>query len=250
LGVEGASKQLLSTICSKVSAASVSSVIGYKLPAPTFFTMKVKPTTENYEISGTETDCTYGAETNMATIVKAVTLSWETISKPLTTAEMQQSIAKVSKLAKFKFTTYSGLGVPAFYFSLSESGITGQGITGVIGGTTYFGASVESKTVSKSTIAALAKLGQEPFDRSAASSWLTTRSRAAMAASNFSAMLVDASISWRNSLLSKTTTTMSVSASTVALRRAPSRSESSPKSRRARAPPTHRHQSDSERRLR
>jgi hypothetical protein len=161
LGVEGASKQLLSTICSKVSAASVSSVIGYKLPAPTFFTMKVKPTTENYEISGTETDCTYGAETNMATIVKAVTLSWETISKPLTTAEMQQSIAKVSKLAKFKFTTYSGLGVPAFYFSLSESGITGQGITGVIGGTTYFGASVESKTVSKSTIAALAKLAEK-----------------------------------------------------------------------------------------
>jgi hypothetical protein len=74
---------------------------------------------------------------------------------------MQQSLAKASSLAKFTFKTYSGLGVPAFYFSLTESGITGQGITGVLGGTTYFGASVESKSVSKSTIAALAKLAEK-----------------------------------------------------------------------------------------
>jgi hypothetical protein len=144
-----------------VSAASVSSIIGYKVPAPTSYTRSIKPAKTNYEISGTETTCTYGPETSMATIVKAVTLSWETISKPITPAEMQQSIAKVSTLAKFKFSTYSGLGVPAFYFSLSESGITGQGITGVLGGTTYFGASVESKNVSKSTIAALAKLAEK-----------------------------------------------------------------------------------------
>jgi hypothetical protein len=43
---------------------------------------------------------------------------------------------------------------------LTESGITGQGITGVLGGTTYFGASVESKKVSKSSLAALAKLAE------------------------------------------------------------------------------------------
>jgi len=51
--------------------------------------------------------------------------------------------------------------VPAFYFSLTESGITGQGITGVIGGTNYFGASVESKNVSTSKLAALAKLAEK-----------------------------------------------------------------------------------------
>jgi hypothetical protein len=159
--VDGGSKALTSSICNKVSAASVSSIIGYKVPAGVAFTQSIKPTKENYEISGTETICTYGAETSMATIVKAVSLSFETISKPLTPSEMQQSLAKASKLAKFKFSTYSGLGVPAFYFSLSESGITGQGITAVLGSTTYVGASVESKSVSKSTIAALAKLAEK-----------------------------------------------------------------------------------------
>jgi hypothetical protein len=160
-GVEGNSKARSSSICKKVSAASVSSIIGYKVPAGTPYTRSIKPTKENYGISGTETTCTYGAETSMATILKAVTLSFETISKPLTPSEMQQSIAKASTLAKFKFSAYSGLGVPAFYFSLTESGITGQGITGVLGGTSYFGASVESKKVSKSSLAALAKLAEK-----------------------------------------------------------------------------------------
>ena len=159
--VEDSSKALSSSICGKVSAASVSSIIGYKVPAGVPYTRSIKPTKENYEISGKETICTYGAETSMATILKAVTLSFETLSKPLTPSEMQQSIAKASTLAKFKFSTYSGLGVPAFYFSLTESGITGQGITGVLGGTNYFGASVESKKVSKSSLAALAKLAEK-----------------------------------------------------------------------------------------
>ena len=160
-GVAGSTKALTSSICGKVSAASVSSIIGYKVPAGTPYTFKVKPTKENYEISGTETTCTYGAQTNMATILKAVTLSFETISKPITPSEMQQSIAKASTLAKFKFSAYSGLGVPGFYFSLTESGITGQGITGVVSGTHYFGASVETKNVSMSKLAALAKLAEK-----------------------------------------------------------------------------------------
>lgn len=150
-----------SSICDKVSASSVSAIIGYKVPAGTPYSLSVKPTAENFGISGKVTTCTYGAETSMATILKAVSLSFETISKPLTTAEMQQSIEKATKLAKFKFSTYSGLGVPAFYFILTESGITGQGITGVLGGTTYFGASVESKKVSMSQLAALAKLAEK-----------------------------------------------------------------------------------------
>jgi hypothetical protein len=96
----------------------------------------------------------------VAALLKDVTLSYEVISKPLTTSEMQQSIAKASKSVKFKFIAYSGLGVPGFYFKLTEASITGQGITGVVSGTHYFGASVENKNVSKSTLAALAKLAE------------------------------------------------------------------------------------------
>jgi hypothetical protein len=149
-----------SSICNKVSAASVSSIIGYKVPAGVAMTVKIKPTKANFEESGSDTSCTYGAVTSLATLLKAVTLSYETIAKPLTPAEMQESIAKTSAIAKFKFSTYGGLDVPGFYFSLTEAGITGQGITGVKNGTTYFSASAESKTISKSTLAALAKLAE------------------------------------------------------------------------------------------
>jgi hypothetical protein len=152
---------LASSICSKVSAASVSSIIGYKVPAATATTFAIKPTKANYGISGTNTICTYGTATSMTALLKDVSLTYEVISKPLTTAEMQQSLEKASKGAKFKFSAYSGLGVPGFYFSLTEEGITGQGITGVANSTDFFGASVESKTVSKSTLAALAKLAEK-----------------------------------------------------------------------------------------
>jgi hypothetical protein len=152
---------LKSSICDKVSAASISSIIGYKVPAGTTSTFNIKPTTTNYEISGTNTVCTYGTAGSMAALLKDVSLSYEVISKPLTTSEMQQSIKMATKEAKFKFSTYSGLGVPGFYFSLSEAGITGQGITGVQNGTHFFGASVESKSISKAALAALAKLAEQ-----------------------------------------------------------------------------------------
>lgn len=157
----GAAAARTSSLCDKVSAASVSAIIGYKVPAPTSDTLTIKPEKENFEISGTDTVCTYGPETSMATILKAVSLSYEVISKPLTSAEMQESIKRASVNATFKFTTYPGLGVPGFYFSLTEAGITGQGISGVLGGTRYFGATVENKNVSKTTLANLAKLAEK-----------------------------------------------------------------------------------------
>lgn len=153
-------KAMASSICSKVSAASVSAIIGYTVPAPKTDTFAIKPTKANYGISGTNTICTYGAETSMATIVKAVTLEYEVTDKPLTAAELQASIKKASSIAKFKFTTYSGLGVPGFYFSLTEAGITGQGITGIEDGTHFFSADVENKNVSKATIAKLTELAK------------------------------------------------------------------------------------------
>ena len=159
--VAGDPRAAKSSICDKVSAASVSSIVGWKVPRGTAGTYTVKPTKANYETSGTTTTCTYGAGLSMAAVTKMVTLSYEVISKPITLSEMQQSIAKVTKGAKFKFIAYSGLGVPGYYFILTEAGITGQGITGVVSGTHYFGANVETKNVSKSTLAALAKLAEK-----------------------------------------------------------------------------------------
>ncbi|MGC2168577.1 MAG: hypothetical protein WA580_05690 [Acidimicrobiales bacterium] len=150
-----------SSICGKVSAASVSAIVGYKVPAPTSYTIALKPTKVDYEVTGSDVICTYGAETSMATIVKAISLSVEIISKPLTEAEMQASIAKATKDAKFTFSAYSGLGVPAFYFKLAEAGITGQGLTVIANGTHYYGASVETAKITKSQLGSLAKLAEQ-----------------------------------------------------------------------------------------
>jgi hypothetical protein len=151
-----------SSICSNVSAAAVSALVGYKVPAGTATVFKVKATKANFGISGTNTVCTYGGATTMAALLKDVSLTYEVVSKPVTSAEIQQEIKNASKGAiKYTFVPYSGLGVPGFYFSLTEAGITGQGISGIENGTHYFGASVESKTISKSSLAALAKLAEK-----------------------------------------------------------------------------------------
>ena len=149
-----------SSVCGKVSAASVSAIVGYSVPSGTPYTVSSKPTKEDFETSAVTTICTYGVENSMASIEKAVSLSYETLSKALTTTQMQELAAKASATAKFKFSAYSGLGVPAFYFILTESGITGQGITGVEGGVHYFGATMETKSATKSELAALAKLAE------------------------------------------------------------------------------------------
>jgi hypothetical protein len=151
-----------SSICSNVSAAAISSIVGYKVPAGTATVFKVKPTKANYGISGTNTVCTYGGATSMAALLKDVSLTYEVISKPITTAEIQKQMQAAEKGAiKYTFVPYTGLGVPGFYFSLTEAGITGQGISGVQDGTHFFGASVESKSISKSSLAALAKLAEK-----------------------------------------------------------------------------------------
>ena len=158
-------RPLPSSICSKVSPASVSAIVGYSVPAATLSTSTLKATKQNSGISAVVTTCTFGAQTSMAALLKDVTLTFEVTSKPMTTSEMQHAmqpvIAKAATASmKIKFIPYSGLGVPAFYFSLTAAGITGQGIYGV-GGTRWFGASVETKTLSKSKLAALAKLAEK-----------------------------------------------------------------------------------------
>ena len=148
------------SICSKVSGAAVSKIIGYKLPNASTYTFTTKATAANFGVAATTTTCTYGAETSMASILRAVTLSFETLSKPLTTSQMQKLVKKDTSLAKFVFSPYPGLGAPAFYFTLTESGITGQGIS-IDKGLHYYGASVETGKTSKAKVAALASLAEK-----------------------------------------------------------------------------------------
>jgi len=106
--------ELVSSYCNKVSAASVSAIVGHSVPAGSLFTDKIKPTKSNHEISAVVWSCIYGAATSAAALAKDVVLSLEVTSKPLTGAEMQYSLSQAEKL-KMKFTPYSGLGMTAFY---------------------------------------------------------------------------------------------------------------------------------------
>ena len=54
---------------------------------------------------------------------------------------------------------YQGLGVKAYYYSFTESGITIQGLSG-FEGTKDYGASTSSKLTSKSQLASLVRLAE------------------------------------------------------------------------------------------
>ena len=145
--------------CSNVSAASVSAVVGFAVPAPTAYTDNLPATKQNYEISAVVTSCTYGSQTTLAKLGKTVGLSYEVTSRPLTAAELKKGLAQAQKI-KMKLVPYSGLGMPAFYFTFTEGGVTAQGITGMAG-TKEYGAFVYSKAVSKSELAALVRLAEK-----------------------------------------------------------------------------------------
>jgi hypothetical protein len=157
------SRAMSAAICKNVSAASVSAIVGYTVPAPTYNFIKTPATKKNFEISGVTGVCTYGKETSAATILKAVNLEVEITSKPFTIAEAKADISSVEAATKslhFKISTYTGLGTPAYYFSLSDGGYFGQGIS-AIDGTTFYGASVSQKSISIGKVASLAKLAEK-----------------------------------------------------------------------------------------
>jgi hypothetical protein len=157
-----AARPLASSVCSKVSAASVSAVVGYTLPAPSSSSFNLKASAKTDGVSAIETICVFGSETSTAALSKAVILALEVTSKPLTLGEVEKEIAQSeSATSKFKetFTPYSGLGRSAVYFNFSDDGITDQGIAG-FNGTNIFVAVVTNKSVSKSKLAALAKLAE------------------------------------------------------------------------------------------
>jgi hypothetical protein len=147
-----------SSICSKVPASEIAAIVGYSVPAGQVDTITLPATKTNFEISTTSTSCTYGKETSLATLPKVVTLTIDTTSKPLTTAEIQKSLAKaVSEGVKMTIKPYSALGGNAYYFTFSEAGITAQGLS-VFNGTHGYGAAVETGKLSQAKLAQLTKL--------------------------------------------------------------------------------------------
>ena len=61
--------------CDQVSAASVSAIVGFSVPAATASADNLKATKQNDEISAAVTSCTYGSETSVAALAKTVGLS-------------------------------------------------------------------------------------------------------------------------------------------------------------------------------
>lgn len=146
-------------MCHQVSAASVAAIVGFSVPAATPAADNLKATKQNDEISAAVTSCTYGSETSVAALAKTVGLVYEVTSKPLTTAELKKGISQAQKLS-MSLVPYSGLGLPAVYYTFTEGGVLTQGITGLSGKKEY-GAFVYTKAVSKSQLAALVRLAEK-----------------------------------------------------------------------------------------
>jgi hypothetical protein len=146
-------------ICHRVSASSVSAIVGFSVPPATASTDDLKPTKENDEIGAAVTSCAYGSETSLAALAKTVGLVYEVTSRTLTATELKNGLAQGQKL-NINAVAYSGLGLPAFYYTFTVGGVFTQGITGVRDNN-EFGAFVYSKAVSKSKLAALVRLAEK-----------------------------------------------------------------------------------------
>jgi hypothetical protein len=166
LAKAGLARPRASSICAKVSPASVSAIVGYPVPAPTTEVTKQKATKRNFGISAVETSCTYGTKASAAARAKVVILSYATTSRAFTTSELRQELAYTAKALtessiRETITPYSGLGFPAYYYAENGAGINGKAIT-AIDGTKIYGASVvDAKTVTKSQIVALTRLARK-----------------------------------------------------------------------------------------
>ncbi len=154
-----AAETAAASICAKVSAASVSALVGYKVPAATYATGTVKASTLNEETSGVVTTCTFGTETTLAKLLKAVTLEVEVNSKPISASKAAKNLMKLAtKTTKITVRAYKGLGINGLYFTVSSDGVTGREVTGLVGKRS-FAASVE-RPLSLAKLAALARLAK------------------------------------------------------------------------------------------
>jgi hypothetical protein len=149
-----------SSICAKVSAGSVSAIVGYPVPAATTSVRNLPATAQDGGISAVVTTCTFGPQASLAELLKDVTLTLEATSKPLTAAGIEKDLQDRSSASlKITVKSYSGLGVPGLYYTETGAGITGQGISGAVGDR-VFGASVE-RPLTMSKLASLAKLANK-----------------------------------------------------------------------------------------
>ena len=76
-----------------------------------------------------------------------------------TPAEVTKGLSQAQKI-KMHIVPYHGLGMTAYYYSFTETGITIQGISGTQGVKEY-GAAVYTKTTPKSTLASLVQLAEK-----------------------------------------------------------------------------------------
>jgi hypothetical protein len=150
-----------SSICSKVSAATVSSIVGYTVPAGVYSSLVLPATAKNDEIKSTSSVCTYGSDKSLADVEKDVILDIAVTSKPITESEIESNVVKTEKSsgAKYSISSYSGLGVPGYYLVVSIDGIKAETVAGITGNHD-FAASVDSSKVTESTLGKLAKLAE------------------------------------------------------------------------------------------
>jgi hypothetical protein len=177
----------LTAACSKVSASSVSGIVGYTVPAATAATDNY-PVDKALNISATATDCSYDTLPTAADpyAAKVVSLSYEVFNKSVTEAILKEAEAaeqanetKAEKATHFKakYSSYSGLGVTAIYFTITSQlnlglpkGVpipkgmsTSFDLEGIatLNGKISFGAAVNNLTLSESKLADLVRLAMK-----------------------------------------------------------------------------------------
>ena len=197
IGLSGATVAAASTVhsnkvaitpsanCGKVSASSVSGIVGYTVPAPTVATDSY-PVDAALNISATATDCSFDTLPSAADPygAKVVSLSSEVFNKPVTEAILKQaeeaaqakeSSAEKANHFKAKYTSYTGLGVTAIYFTITSQLSMPKGVPvpkgmstsfdlegiATINGKISFGAGVNNLTLPESKLADLVRLAMK-----------------------------------------------------------------------------------------
>ena len=136
--------------------------MGYELPAATGLTLSAKATKTSDDISDTTLSCVFGSATSMLALKKTVTLSFESLSKSVSAAELKVLVAKTSTIAKglkVKFTAYPALGSESFLMSFSTSGISVESLV-TANGSKLYSATVYG-TLATAKLASLVKLAEK-----------------------------------------------------------------------------------------
>ena len=169
-----------------VSTAAVSAIVGFTLPAPTA-SGETYAVDKAIGLQATATDCSYSTPISATDYSpKEVNLSSEVFNKPVSlallrtiAAQEQKTLASKEKASGFKetFSTYSGLGVTAIFFTVTAklnfhlpTGVTlpksipttlaFEGIA-TLQGTISYGASVNNTSLPQSKLADLVRLAMK-----------------------------------------------------------------------------------------